>query len=147
MTLQILLHIAIAGVLATYCHLIGALWLKSLGLPPLDLSRAMADYTYGDSFPDPPSYWAGQVVIYFNGVVFALFYATVAGPFLPGPGVIRGAIFGLVLFLLSGLLFSPIFIDKGLFLKKVHEQAWISALIVHLVWGIVIGWLCPILTW
>jgi len=146
-SLELFLPIAIAGVLATYCHLIGGLWLKSLGLPPLDLSRAMADYTYGDSFAEPPSYWAGQIVIYFNGVVFALFYATVVAHFLPGPGVIRGAIFGLILFLFSGLLFSPIFIGKGLFLVKVHERAWISALIIHLVWGVVLGWLCPILTW
>ena len=147
MTLGFLIHVAIAGVLATYCHLIGALWLRSLGLPPLDLSRAMADYTYGESFSEPPSYWAGQIVIYFNGVVFALFYATVAGPLLPGPDVLRGAIYGLILFLLSGLLFSPIFIDKGLFLVKVHERAWISALIVHLVWGVIIGWLSPVMTW
>ena len=147
MTLGFLIHVAIAGVLATYCHLIGALWLRSLGLPPLDLSRAMADYTYGESFSKPPSYWAGQMVIYFNGVVFALFYATVAGPLLPGPDVLRGAIYGLILFLLSGLLFSPIFIDKGLFLVKVHERAWISALIVHLVWGVIIGWLSPVMTW
>lgn len=147
MTLELFLPIAIAGVLATYCHLIGGLWLKSLGLPPLDLSRAMADYTFGDSFEGQPSYWAGQVVIYFNGVVFALFYATVVAPVLPGPGVFRGAIFGLILFFLSSLLFSPIFIKKGLFLAEVHERAWISALIIHLVWGIVLGWLCPILTW
>jgi hypothetical protein len=147
MTLGFLIHVAIAGVLATYCHLIGALWLRSLGLPPLDLSRAMADYTYGESFSEPPSYWAGQMVIYFNGVVFALFYATVVGPLLPGPDVLRGAIYGLILFLLSGLLFSPIFIDKGLFLVKVHERAWISALIVHLVWGVIIGWLSPMMTW
>jgi hypothetical protein len=147
MTLGFLIHVAIAGVLATYCHLIGALWLRSLGLPPLDLSRAMADYTYGESFSEPPSYWAGQMVIYFNGVVFALFYATVVGPLLPGPDVLRGAIYGLILFLLSGLLFSPIFIDKGLFLVKVHERAWISALIVHLVWGVIIGWLSPVMTW
>jgi Family of unknown function (DUF6789) len=147
MTLGLLIHIAIAGVIATYCHLIGGLWIKSLGLPPLDLSRAMADYTYGDSFSGPPSYWAGQVLICFNGAVFALFYATAVGPFLPGPGVIRGMIFAMLLFLLSGLLFSPIFIDKGLFLAKVHERAWISALVVHLVWGIVLGWLCPVITW
>jgi hypothetical protein len=147
MTLGFLIHVAIAGVLATYCHLIGALWLRSLGLPPLDLSRAMADYTYGESFSEPPSYWAGQIVIYFNGVVFALFYATVVGSLLPGPDVLRGAIYGLILFLLSGLLFSPIFIDKGLFLVKVHERAWISALIVHLVWGVIIGWLSPVMTW
>ncbi len=147
MTLGFLIHVAIAGVLATYCHLIGALWLRSLGQPPLHLSRAMADYTFGESFSEPPSYWAGQMVIYFNGVVFALFYATVVGPLLPGPDVLRGAIYGLILFLLSGLLFSPIFIDKGLFLVKVHERAWISALIVHLVWGVIIGWLSPMMTW
>lgn len=147
MTIELFLPIAIAGILATYCHLVGGLWLKSLGLPPLDLSRAMADYTYGDSFDSPPSYWAGQIVIYFNGVVFALFYATIVGPFLPGPGVLRGAIFGAILFFLSGLVFSPFFIGKGLFLANVHDRAWISAVIIHLVWGIVLGWLCPILTW
>lgn len=145
MTLSFVVHTAIAGFLATYCHLIGALWVRSLGLPPLDLSRAMANFTYGDSFTDPPSYWAGQFVIYANGIVFALFYATVAGPFLPGPGVIRGAIFGLLLFVFSGFLFSTIFLREGFFLVKVHPRAWITALVVHLVWGIVVGWLCPVL--
>jgi hypothetical protein len=145
MTLSFVIHAAIAGFLATYCHLIGALWVRTLGLPPLDLSRAMANFTYGDSFTDPPSYWAGQFVIYANGIVFALFYATVAGPLLPGPDVIRGVTFGFLLFVLSGLLFSPIFLREGFFLVKVHPRAWTTALVVHLVWGIVIGWLCPIL--
>lgn len=145
MTLSFVIQVAIAGFLATYCHLIGALWVRTLGLPPLDLSRAMANFTYGDSFTDQPSYWAGQFVIYANGIVFALFYATVAGPLLPGPGVIRGATFGLILFVLSGLLFSTIFLKEGLFLAKVDSRAWLTALVVHLVWGIVVGWLCPIL--
>lgn len=145
MTLAFVLHVAIAGILATYCHLIAGLWVKPIGLPPLDLSRGMADFTFGDSFDVAPSYWAGQYVIYCNGIVFALFYATVAGPLLPGPDVVRGAIFGLILFVLACTLFAPIFLRIGLFMLKVDRNAWATSLIIHLVWGIMIGWLSPIL--
>lgn len=145
MTLEFLVHVAIAGFLATYCHLIAALWVKSIGLPRLDLSRAMADFTYGESFSEGPPYWAGQFVICVNGIIFALIYATLVAQYLPGPPPLRGVLFGLLLFVFSGLLFEPIFVRKGFFLSKIGGRAWITALIVHVVWGLIVGWLSPVL--
>lgn len=145
MTLEFIVHVAIAGFLGTYCHLIAALWLGSIGLPRLDLSRAMANFTFGEPFDKDPPYWAGQFVICINGIVFALLYATLVGQYLPGPPPVRGMLFGLLLFVMSGLLFEPFFVRVGLFLSKIDGRAWITALIVHVVWGLIVGWLSPIL--
>lgn len=145
MTLEFLIHVAIAGFLATYCHLVAALWLDSIGLPRLDLSRAMANFTYGKSFDKDPPYWAGQFLVCINGIVFALIYASLVAQYLPGPPLVRGVLFGLGLFVMSGFLFEPFFVRVGLFLTKIDGRAWITALIVHVVWGLIVGWLSPIL--
>ena len=36
----------------------------------------------------------GVAAVHLNGIVFALVYATVAGPMMSGPGVLRGLVFG-----------------------------------------------------
>lgn len=145
MTLEFFIHAALAGLLATYCHMIAAVWVAPLGLPRLDLPRAIANFTFGESFDHAPSYWAGQMVIYLNGIVFALIYATLVGPLLPGPDFARGISFGFGLFVFGGLLFAPIFLRDGVFMSRVHPRAWMTALIIHIVWGVVIGWLSPVL--
>ena len=79
MTLEFIVQTVLTGLLAAYILLVMALWNTRLGLPRLDFAKAMAALTYGESFEgkDPP-YWAGQIVIYINGVFFTLLYATYA---------------------------------------------------------------------
>ncbi len=144
MPLESIVITIIAGLIATYGLVVMALWAFRLGLPRLDFSRAMAELTYGESFEGQAPYWAGQAVIYLNGIFFALIYATVVAQYLPGPDLVKGAIWGGVLFLISGVFFVPLFMREGFFLSHIHKNAWITSAMVHGVWGMIVGWLSPI---
>ncbi len=146
MELDFFIVVALSGVLAAYLHLVMGQWAERIGMSPrLDFSRVMADLSYGDSFEGEPSYWAGQIAVYMNGIFFAFLYATVIGPHLPGEPVVRGLIYGFILYLGSGLFFIPVYLKEGIFLSKVDKKAWIPLAMVHLIFGIVVGWLSPIL--
>ena len=139
--------VTLAGLLATYLHLVMGQWAGRIGLPRLDFARVMADLSYGESFEEEPSYWAGQIAVFFNGTFFAFLYATAFGPLLPGEPIVRGFLFGIILYLGSGLFFIPIYLKEGFFLSKVHSRAWMPLLMVHVVYGLVVGWLSPILSY
>jgi len=145
MDLDFFILAAAAGILATYVHMVFALWAPRYGLPRLDFAKAMAELCFGQSFDGPPPYWLGLVALHLNGIVFALLYATLAGPLLPGPLFVRGLIWGGVLFIGAQLIFVPVFFRHGLFGLKDDRRAWMTALIVHGLYGAVLGWLCPIL--
>ncbi len=144
MPLESIVITIIAGIIATYGLLVMALWAFRLGLPRLDFSRAMAELTYGESFEGQAPYWAGQLVIYLNGIFFALIYATVVARYLPGPDLVKGVIWGGILFVMSGVFYVPLFLREGFFLSHIHKNAWITSAMVHGVWGMIVGWLSPI---
>ncbi len=144
MPLESIVITIIAGIIATYGLLIMARWAFRLGLPRLDFSRAMAELTYGESFEGQAPYWAGQLVIYLNGIFFALIYATVVARYLPGPDLVKGVIWGGILFVMSGVFYVPLFLREGFFLSHIHKNAWITSAMVHGVWGLIVGWLSPI---
>jgi hypothetical protein len=145
MSLDFFIIVSAVGILATYVHLIFALWAPRYGLPRIDLPRGMTQLTFGDSFEGPAPYGWGIAVIHMNGIIFALLYATVIGPYLPGELVVRGLIFGGILFIAAQLIFVPIFLQDGIFGVKGHPRGWITALIIHQLYGLVLGWLSPIL--
>ncbi len=144
MPLESIIVTIIAGIVATYGLLVTALWAGGLGLPRLDFARAMAELTYGESFEGQAPYWAGQAVIYLNGIFFALIYATVVAQYLPGPDLLRGVIWGAILWFVSGVFFVPLFLKEGFFLVHVDKNAWATSAMVHGVWGMIVGWLSPI---
>ncbi|MBO45354.1 MAG: hypothetical protein CMJ96_00490 [Planctomycetes bacterium] len=137
--------VALTGILAAYLHLVMGQWANRIGLPRLDFSRVMANACYDESFEGESSYWAGQIAVYFNGVFFAFLYATVIGPHLPGEPAVRGLIYGFILYLGPGLFFIPVYLKEGVFLSHVDKKAWLPLLMVHLIFGLVVGWLSPIL--
>jgi hypothetical protein len=145
MTLDFFILTVWAGILATYVHMAFALWAPKYGLPRLDFGRVMADLCFDDSFDGKPPYWLGLVTLHLNGIVFALLYATLAGPLLPGPLFVRGLMWGGILFIGSQLLFVPLFLRHGFFAIKAHPRAWMTAAVVHTIYGAILGWLCPVL--
>lgn len=147
MTLEFLVHSILVGILASYGLLASALWSHNLGLPRLDFSRAMANLTYGEQFDGNPPYWPGMFVIYFNGVIFALVFSSMVGQFLPGSALFRGALYGLILWTLSGVFYVPVILREGVFLSHIHKYAWFTSLIVHGIYGSIVGWLAPIRGW
>jgi hypothetical protein len=144
LTGEFFLMVAIAGVIATHCTLMMALWAPKLGLPRADFPYAMADLSFAAAFGGKAPYWSGLWVIHLNGLFFAFLYSTVAAPLLDGPPMLKGAIYGAILFVASGVFFQPVFLGLGLFLFKAHKLGWITSLMVHGIFGLVCGWLAPI---
>lgn len=134
-----------AGILATYVHMVFALWAPRYGLPRLDFARGMAELCFGESFDGEPPYWLGLLALHLNGIVFALLYATLIGPLLPGTPFERGLIYGGILFFGSQLIFVPVFFRHGFFGLKDNPRAWMTAVVVHVIYGAVLGWLSPVL--
>jgi hypothetical protein len=145
MDLEFIIQASVAGILGGYVLLIFALWAPRYGLPRLDFPRGMTQLTFGDSYEGPAPYGLGIALLHVNGILFALLYATVVGPLLPGELVVRGLIWGVILFFGAQLIFVPIFLKGGIFSLKHGPKAWITALLVHVLYGVVVGWLSPIL--
>ena len=144
MNLDFIVAVVLAGIIATFCMLAMALWAGRLGLPRLDFPRVMAELTFGESFEGPAPYWSGQAVIYMNGMFLAFLYATVVAQYLPGIPLVRGIIWGIILFAVSGLFFVPLFLREGFFLSHIHRFAWVTSAMVHGIYGLILGWLSPI---
>ncbi len=158
MEIDFFLMSAFAGIMATFGLLVMANWADSLGLPRLDFSRAMANLTYSRTFEEdaPPGatgggpntpYWPGMIVIYFNGVFFALLYSSVIAKYIPiDPPVLKGAAYGVILWFVSGIFYVPVFLKEGFMLTHIHKNAWITSLMVHGTFGLFCGWIAPIAT-
>ncbi|MDQ2805394.1 MAG: hypothetical protein M3Z04_00515 [Chloroflexota bacterium] len=99
-----------------------------------------------------PAYWAVAVPWHLlNSVGFALLYARVVGPRLPGPGPLRGAI--LALAENNGLWFPglpvinrvhPAIRDGSVRPLQTGGVDWLVGNLRHLALGLVLGALCPV---
>lgn len=145
MNLENFILISAAGFLASYVHLMLGLWAPKIGMVQLNLSKAMSDLCFKPDHEENPPYWAGALVVQINGILFALLYATLVAPLLPGIPVVRGLIFSGILLLISQFFFVSIFLEEGVFLSKLHPRAWMTAAMVHVTYGGILGWLCPII--
>ncbi len=156
MNLEFFVLSAFAGVMGTYGLLTMALWADSLGLPRLDFSRAMANVTYARTFekdvkpgagvdaPNTP-YWPGMIVIFMNGIFFALLYSSVVGQWIPiEQAPLKGAVWGIVLWFVSGVFYVPFYLREGFMLSGIHPLAWLTSLKVHIIYGLFVGWIAPI---
>jgi hypothetical protein len=146
MTLEFLVHGSIAGFLATYFHLVLAAWGDKMGMAKIDFSRGMANVTFGDSYSGDPPLALGLVQIHLNGVLFALLYAGVIAKYIPVENLLlKGFIYGEILWLISGIYFIPVILKGGLFGSKHHPRGWMTTAFGHGAWGITLGWLSPVL--
>ena len=150
-----------AGIMGSYGLVAMALWADSLGLPRLDFSRAMANISYsgtfegrefepgaggGENLPNT-AYWPGMIVLFMNGIFFALLFSSLVAQYIPiEQTVLKGAIWGIVLWFISGIFYVPLYLKEGLFLSKIHPWAWLTSLKVHIVYGLLVGWIAPIST-
>jgi len=85
--------------------------------------------------------WAmGMVVHFVNGtIIFPLIYVFLLYRLLPGPPVVRGLVWGVVLWLIAQLIVMPI-MGAGLFsMKAGGMMAAMASLVGHLVYGSLLG--------
>ncbi len=118
-----------------------ALWLiePSVGLPQIAvgqlLSTAMS-VSVAQFNPGPAGGWVIHFVV---GILLALLYAGVFANRLPGNSVIRGAEYGVLVFIVAQILFMP-FVGAGIF-SHGDVSLLVGSLLGHLVYGAVVGWI------
>jgi hypothetical protein len=138
----------IAGFAATNMATICGTWLHGIGLPDLNWPL-----TNGALLLPKQSvvsqFWAGGILHFFNGIIFAVMYALVVHSklrFLPnssGGNIAKGMVYGILLALFSGLFMVPYvyyphsgagFLSLGFGFKTV-----LAVVVWHLIYGFFLG--------
>jgi uncharacterized membrane protein YagU involved in acid resistance len=118
-----------AGVVATAAMTAVGLWVAPLmGMPAMN-PAAMLAASMGGMLA------LGWIAHFMIGTVLALIYAIVA-PWLMGPPVLRGALYGIAPFLLAQLVVMPM---MGMPIFSGSAVLAMGSLIGHLVYGSVVG--------
>jgi uncharacterized membrane protein YagU involved in acid resistance len=79
----------------------------------------------------------GWIIDFLVGALFALLYAGVFARRLPGAALTRGAIYGVLVFILAQLVFMPL-VGGGVF-SRGDLQMIAGSLLGHLVYGGIVG--------
>ena len=85
--------------------------------------------------------WAmGMAMHFINGtIIFPLIYALVLYRFLPGPPLVKGILFGAILWLIAQLMVMPM-VGAGVFSSSAGGMmAAVSSLVGHAVYGALLG--------
>ena len=130
---------AAAGLIGTGVMTALLLIEPSVGLPKIaigqilstSLGLASAHLTIG-----PAVGWSIHFVV---GMVLALLYAAAVQLRLPGTPLIRGALYGVLVFVVAQLVFMPL-VGAGVFSNGDLEFI-AGSLLGHLVYGGVVGWI------
>jgi len=140
---------AVAGFFATFIMTATGLWQPGLGLPRVDVGMMTmgglngpleegAEPTYGIAW--------GQAAHFLNGIVLAFIYAMWVHGRLPGPGWIKGLIYGVILTVIAGVVVAPIVTaaagqPAGILFANTESPVMrvIGALVIHLAYGIALG--------
>lgn len=118
------------GVLGTLVMtMVGVYVAPMMGIPPMNPANMLAGQMGGSAALG----WAGHLMI---GIVLSLIYVTVALSRLPGPAVVRGALFSLAPWLTAQIVVMPM-MGMGLFSGSMVLAG--GSLIGHVVYGLVLG--------
>ena len=96
---------------------------------PMDIAAVLGKFT-GLGMP------AGVVMHFLLGTLGFAMGFVIVGPYLPGPGWLRGVVFMAAVWLLAGLIAMPI-LGIGLFFGGVKEA--MAALLGHVALGAILG--------
>lgn len=119
----------LAGILGTVVMTVVGLWIAPLmGIPPMNPAAMLAGAMGGSLLFG----WLGHFMI---GTVLALIYAAVS-PMLPGPPVLRGALYGVAPFLLAQIAVIPM---MGMPIFSGSAVIAMGSLVGHLIYGGVVG--------
>ncbi len=122
-------RVIVGGLVATAVMTVLMLMAPAMGLPPMNIGAMLGSVMGGSLFLG----WMAHFVI---GTVLAIIYATLFVTRLPGPGLVRGALYGLVPWIVAQLVVMPM-MGAGLFGGSFG--AGFGSLMGHLVYGAVLG--------
>jgi uncharacterized membrane protein YagU involved in acid resistance len=122
-------RVIIGGLVATAIMTVLMLMAPAMGIPPMDIGAMLGSRMGGSLFLG----WMTHFVI---GTVLAIAYAAFFATRLPGPGFVRGALYGLVPWIVAQLVVMPM-MGAGPFGGSFG--AGLGSLVGHLVYGAVLG--------
>jgi len=120
---------ALAGIIGTVMMTVVGLYAAPvMGIPMMNPAEMLADQMGGSAV-------MGWIAHFMIGMILAVVYAAVAGS-LPGPLVVRGALYALAPWLLAQVVVMPM-MGMGFFSGAVNLA--IGSLIGHIIYGVVVG--------
>lgn len=130
---------AVAGAIGT--GVLTALWLvePSLGLPEIAVGQILSTFMSVSVAHLQVGAAGGWIVHLLVGITLALAYAGFLADRLSGPPTLRGALFGVLVFVVSQTIFMPL-VGAGFFARG-DAEFLIGSLIGNIVYGLVVGWI------
>ena len=128
-----------AGVIGT--AVITALWQvePAIGLPRIAVGHILSTFMAVSVAHLNVGIAGGWVVHFIVGILLALLYAGLCAERLPGSPVWRGAMYGVLVFVLAQCVFMPLV--GGGFFSRGDVELLIGSLLGHIAYGIVVGWI------
>jgi uncharacterized membrane protein YagU involved in acid resistance len=129
---------AVAGLIGTAAMTALLMIEPSIGLPQIAIGQVLgSSLGLASALPSvgPALGWALHFLI---GAALGVTYVAFFASRLPGSPLVRGMLFGLLVFLLAQLVFMP-FVGGGIF-SRGDVQLILGSLLGHLVYGAVTGW-------
>jgi len=127
------------GLLSTFVAVVAGYWFPAVGLPALDLPALNGALVVSEEASITFAWSIGALQLFGGGVVMALLYAFWVQMNLPGPGWLRGMIWGGVLAVVVGLTVFPLLYRGGPFGIDWDGRTAVAVIAWHLVWGGVLG--------
>ena len=128
-----------AGMIGT--AVITALWQvePAIGLPRIAVGHILSTFMAVSVAHLNVGIAGGWVVHFIVGILLALLYAGVFADRLPGSPIWRGAMYGVLVFILAQVLFMPLV--GGGFFSRGDIELLLGSLLGHIAYGIVVGWI------
>lgn len=129
---------AAAGAIGT--GVLTALWLvePSIGLPKIAVGQILSTFMSVSVAHVPVGSAGGWIIHLAVGIVLALVYAAFFAERLPGAPIVRGMLYGAMVFVVAQCVLMPM-VGAGFFSRGDFELI-IGSLLGHLAYGAVVGW-------
>lgn len=128
----------VISLIATFVATIYGYWENSFGLPKLDFAMLLGQRLVPEGSSREFAYIWGMAQHFTDGVLLGTLYVRLFASLVPCPRWISGIVYGVVAWIASGIVTSPLF-KAGFFWWGWGGPALFGVLIWHLLWGLVLG--------
>lgn len=127
------------GLMATFVAAVAGAWFPSIRLPRIDFASLNGPLLVPVEASMSFTWTVGLLQLFAGGVLLALVYAFYVQQHLPGPGWLRGMIWGAVLCVVAGLTQLPLLYGGGVFGSAWNGVMPLALVVWFLLWGAVLG--------
>lgn len=128
----------VVGFIATFIATIYGYWEVAFGLPRLDFATLLGYDLAPAEASREFAFALGMTQHFIDGLLFALVFFRLGQKILPGGAWLKGLLFGLLLWVASGLVASPVH-RAGLFWSQWRLPAVFAVFLWHVIWGLALG--------